>query len=330
MKKVLENILFYLLWGFARMIAVSPYFVQYRVVHSFFYGLFRYVLRYRRKLIVKQLSDSFPEKSQKEIQSIANKYYGTLSTMIVNTFVMAGMKESEMRKRVSFPGLKEQADSYAGRDIVVLTSHFGFWEYYLFAELQLYRTHRLMVAFHALRSRIMSRFYERIRSISGVEPVSSEMYLRRYILSITNRKEGEPNVLLGLISDQNSAPHGKNPHWYKFLNHPTIFFEGGEKMALKYHLPVIYLNMIETKRGYYNSEMTVIYDGYEKVDDYVITQRYADCLERDIRLYPHLWMWSHNRWKYYPDPVTGEPCRIAKSKHRQKREAEDLMKRKLK
>jgi KDO2-lipid IV(A) lauroyltransferase len=64
--------------------------------------------------------------------------------------------------------------------------------------------------------------------------------------------------------------------------------------------------MSRIKAGKYRGEVTLIYDGKQSVEKFEITERYVELLERDIRNQPEGWMWSHRRWKYYPDPVTGE------------------------
>ncbi|MBQ2417705.1 MAG: hypothetical protein II282_05865, partial [Alistipes sp.] len=68
-----------ILWVLCRSVAIMPYWMQYGCVANIVYLLMRYVVRYRRSLIIKQLTDSFPEKSPKEIKSICNDYYHTLA-----------------------------------------------------------------------------------------------------------------------------------------------------------------------------------------------------------------------------------------------------------
>ena len=130
-------------------------------------------------------------------------------------------------------------------------------------------------------------------------------------ITIYHGEDGKDGVdgrqmLLGLIADQNAPPQG-DVHWYDFLNHKTLFFEGGEQMAVKFNLPVLYLSMSRISAGKYRGEVILLYDGIESVEKHEITERYVRQLERDILREPAAWMWSHRRWKYYPDPVTGEP-----------------------
>lgn len=292
-----------LLWLLCRSIAIMPYWVQYYVLMEFIYFVLRYLLRYRRRLIERQLSGSFPDKSQKEIETICNRYYRTLAEMFINTMVLAGMSLEEQRRRLVVDENRtiETADDDM-RNVVVLTSHFGIWEYASLA--QNYTTkYKYVVAYHKLRSQVWDDLYYRLRIHPDVIPVESNNYMRFYMTH--NEGIDSKPLLLGLIADQ-SAPAYKGCRWYDFMNRKTIFYEGGEALALKYGLPVYYFELNRVRRGYYRGHFELIYDGKEEVQRGEITARYVARLEKAVCRQPEMWLWSHRRWKYTLDPITGE------------------------
>lgn len=293
-KSIINGVRAEAMWILCRSIAVLPYWFQYYVLLEVVCFILRFVVRYRRRLIIRQLSDSFPEKSHAEIVAICHKYYRSLAEMIINTITLSGMSDTERARRVTFHGTAEVQQIIAGRNAVALTSHYGFWEYYTFASLWLSR-HRIVVAYHPIKDLAMDEFYRRLRRMRSVDAVASNQFMRFYM----NHKEGidGKHLVIGLISDQNSPPRG-DVHWYRFLNHDSLFFYGGEQLALKFGLPVFYLELQRIRRGYYHCEYKLIYDGKEQVEPYEITERYVRALERTIVRRPELWMWSHNRWKY--------------------------------
>ena len=105
---------------------------------------------------------------------------------------------------------------------------------------------------------------------------------------------------MGLIADQN-PPRRPDSHWFRFLNQDTIFFDGGEKLALKCRLPVYFVRLERRRRGCYEMSFVPIYDGEEPVGPNEITERYVRLLEAEIRRCPELWIWSHKRWKHKRD-----------------------------
>ncbi len=295
-------------WMLCCGVGKMPYWFQYHVLQDTICFVLKYIVRYRRKLIMRQLSDSFPERDEQEIKRLCSEYYDTLAEMIVNTITLAGMTDEERARRVTFHGADSVRDDIRGRNVIALTSHYGFWEYYPFAALWLHE-HHLVVAYHKLKNPVFDELFLRMRRTDKVTPVNSAHFLRYYLQHQDGI--GGKNLALGMVSDQNSAPHGKDIHWFRFLNHDTIFFDGAEQLALKYGLPVYYMELERIKRGYYNCRFVQVHDGKEPVEQYEITERFVRMLEQTINKKPELWMWSHNRWKYRKDKcdANGRPIR---------------------
>jgi len=115
---------------------------------------------------------------------------------------------------------------------------------------------------------------------------------------------GEPRAY-ALIADQ--TPRKKDPkHWTRFLRQDTAFFVGADKIAKFLESPVYFVSMKRERRGYYEVRLDVLAEPpYEDIDDAVIVERYARCLERAIVDSPADWLWLQKKWKY-AKPVPGE------------------------
>lgn len=286
-----------LLWILCKFVAILPYFVQYRILLKFVYFVLYYCVRYRRKLVVKNLKESFPEKSDKELKIIERNYYHNLAEIMIDTVVMARMDREECMRRMVFTNSDEMSAIVGDRNCITMTSHLGCWEYYGFWGMWL-PNHILVAVYHKLHSEVFDELYKRLRDHERELPVASYDSLRFFI---RNREGYEGKRLaLGLISDQN-PPRLPDSHWYRFLNHDTLFFEGGEQLAMKFNIPVLYVRQRKVRRGYYEAEMEVIYDGVEEVAPHEITERYVRLLEQDICECPDMWIWSHRRWKHRRD-----------------------------
>ena len=292
-----------ILWVLCRAVAITPAWFHYGCLGSFIYFLMRYVVRYRRKLIIAQLAKSFPEWSEQRVANVCNDYYRFLAQTFIGTATIAGMSYKKRLEVLEVTLSEEIKKVVEGRDFVYMSSHHNFWEFAQFSALR-FEGHKAIYAYHPLTSKVWDELYFHLRVSKDGLPVPSGQLIRYYL---EHRKDGVDGrrMLLGLIADQNAAPKGE-VHWYNFLNRPTIFFEGGEQLAMKFHMPVLYLGMSYVAPGKYKGEVTLLYDGYESVEKHEITERYVRQLERDILREPAHWMWSHRRWKFYPDPETGE------------------------
>lgn len=290
------------IWLLCRSVAILPHWIQYHVLARLCSFIMRYVVRYRRALIIAQLSGCFPEKSAQEIQQICNDFYRYLGEVIICTMTMAGITDEQRRTIMKFNIPDSVREGVNGQHFILLTSHSGFWEYAQFITMSL-PGYCEIGAYHPLSNKVWDELFFYLRSFENVIPVQSSQYLRYFVQHRASGVNGKP-MMLGMVSDQNAPPTG-DIHWFNFLNRPTLFFEGGEQLALRFGVPVTYLSMRRVSVGKYEAELSLIYDGKEQVAKHEITERFVRLLDKDIRRDPASWMWSHRRWKYQRDPETG-------------------------
>lgn len=283
------------LWYSARTFAVMPYWFKYYVVENVLFFLLYYCLRYRMNVVRTNLRNSFPEKSAEERAVIARRFYRTLAEIFVDTVNMAHMTRKKACKVLTVKGFDEHYRAVHGRDWIAMPAHFGCWEYCAYW-CHYERSQMLVAVYHPLRSPVMECFYRRLRDFENSMAVAMSESLRFYLRHREKGIDGK-NLVLGLIADQN-PPRRPDSHWFRFLNQDTIFFDGGEKLAVRCKLPVYFVRMERIRRGRYEMSFELIYDGVEQVAENEITERYVRRLEAEIRRRPELWMWSHRRWKH--------------------------------
>ena len=297
LRDIYENVVVALLWSLCFVIAILPRCIRYGVLVPLVAYVLRRVMHYRYDVIMRQLRDSFPHEREEELHDICHKYYYHLAEMIIDTLSLAGMNDKRRKNATEFNLPENFHEQIEGRNIVALTSHYGFWE----IALNLYLAtpnHHLVVAYRPLKSPIMDKLLHRLRNNKAVDIVPSKSFVRYYV---ANRKGiNGKNIVVGLISDQNCPPT-KGCCWHRFLNHDSLFFDGGEQLAIKFGLPVYYMELERIEAGRYRHNYTMLYDGKEEVKPHEITERYVRCLERTIETKPEHWMWSHRRWKHLPD-----------------------------
>jgi KDO2-lipid IV(A) lauroyltransferase len=272
-----------------------PRWVRYYVLEDFIYFILRFVLHYRRDVIMTNLRNAFPERDEEELRSIMHKCYRNLAEQMINTISLAGITPEQLKQRATFPDAKKYIDGCKGDDTILMAGHLGCWEYFMAAGIY-NPTHKLVSVFHPLNNNALDDLFRRLRKIPNTEAIPRDESLR-YFLKNRGGKGAERFLTMGLIADQNPYRH-KDSHWFRFLNQDTIFAEGGEQLALKLHLPVWYIGLKYRRRGEYDIFVELLYDGKEEVAEFEITERYIRVLEREICAAPHLWLWSHRRWKH--------------------------------
>ncbi|MBO4454749.1 MAG: lysophospholipid acyltransferase family protein [Paludibacteraceae bacterium] len=276
------------------LLSRMPIGVHHALAGGVIYPLMYHVVRYRRRLVSKNLRLSFPEKSPKERKAIAKAFYRQFADTIVESVYGYRMSDEEMKRRVVFTHMDEvnRLVDAAGGGIFML-AHFGNWEWQASIQQWVSPGVTEMNIYRHLNSAAMDKLMLDIRSKRGGVCVEKQRVLREMV---RYRAEKKP-ATIGLLSDQKPRPE-VTKYRTTFLNQETGFLDGGEVLAKKFGYPVFYLYITRTERGYYHTEMRTVSAAPKETQEGEITERYARLLEENIREQPELWLWTHNRWKW--------------------------------
>lgn len=287
-----QKILFYFLYCFLYILSLIPFGVIY-ILSDFLYFIAYYIIRYRRKLVRKNLKESFPQKSDNEIIEIEKNFYLWLCDYIVETIKLASISKEEMKRRVTYTNLDVLNDTLnKGYSIAFYLGHYCNWEYVTSLGLYMPENSITQQVYHPLENKVMDAIMLKLRSKMGTESVSMENILRR----IGEAKRDKQQISIGFISDQ--VPFWNNIHyWTNFLNHDTPVLTGTERLAKKFDLACIYLDMSRRKRGYYEIDIKLLTDEPKQMKDWNITEMFFRTFEKTIQQQPEQWLWTHNRWK---------------------------------
>ncbi len=249
--------------------------------------------RYRRKIVEQNLKDSFPEKSDEERKKIADAYYHLLCDYIAEDIKLFSMSRKTMMRRMTFSGLEHIKEGFdSGKDYMfAYLGHFGNWEWIASLQYWMPYAHCSQI-YHPLYNKVSDRIFLKLRQQYGGECIPMKKTLRR-ILEI--RKNGE-KVVVGFISDQ--LPKWNSIHHFSpFLHRETAVFTGTEQLAKKLDAMVYYARVTRPRRGYYHCEFIPMTHTAKDYADFDLTDLYMRMLEDDIRRTPHLWLWTHKRWR---------------------------------
>ena len=280
---------------FIRIFSLFPLSVLYFLADYVIYPLVRYVVRYRLQLVRKNIRLSFPEKSEMERDAIINAFYHHFADILVELIYGYRVSNEEMRARVVFDNVDMLEDlARKKHGVIVYLGHMCNWEW--LADLNKQFVDQSIIEYNVYRkqkSANADKAILQLRSKRGGECVEKNMLLRKLV----QLRHVDHPFVIGLIADQKPSP--RNAHtWTTFLNQDTAFLDGGEVLARKFDLGVVYANIISPKRGYYRIHFELITDDPQSVPENEITLSYARMIEANIRQQPARWLWTHNRWKY--------------------------------
>jgi len=265
-----------------------------RGIYLFVYHFFGY----RKRIVRENLDRSFPFLSTESRLDIERKFYHQFSELFTEIIrlVRSKSKISPPYLHLTQPELLQEYLK-KGQNLVIMAGHYGNWELITLSLLAV--GYRVLAVYKPQSSPLASDLMNRIRQKPGLTLIP----MKETIRAIHREKDhnASPYCLL-LVADQIPA-RGDIHFWIRFLNQETAFFTGGEKIALRFRMPVIYFDQHKTSFGSYEGFLKVLYDGNEDLPEYTITTRFANLLEASITREPPLWLWSHRRWKYGKENV---------------------------
>jgi KDO2-lipid IV(A) lauroyltransferase len=278
---------------FLYLISLLPFWFLYLISDFLFFIVYR-VIGYRRKVVQENLLKAFPEKTGEERRYIEKKYYKYLADLIVETVKMVTASEKSILKRITATN-GELIDKYfdEGRSIMLAVGHYGNWEMSALMVSTLVKK-RLLIVYKPLTNNIFDNFFNKMRSRFGAEMIAMKNVLRTMV------KEKNNIIMSVFVADQTPVQH-EATYFTTFLNQPTAFFLGIEKIAKLTDPVVVFGDLKYVKRGHYEYTGIVLTENAKETAEYEITDKYVRCLETMIKRQPQYWLWSHRRWKFKPE-----------------------------
>ncbi|SMO90087.1 KDO2-lipid IV(A) lauroyltransferase [Saccharicrinis carchari] len=280
---------------FIKLIGYLPFWALF-LLSDAFYFLIR-LSGYRKKTVMTNLRNAFPEKSEKEIQNIATKFYRHLCDLFFETFKLQSMSEAQMRQRVQISNAELLNRYYdEGKDVIAVLGHYGNWEWV--PSINLFIKAQGCEVYHVIRNKEYDKYMLGLRSKWGTLnfPMKTS-YRSMHKLKMENKR-----FVIGMISDQSPAKN-KIQYFTRFLNQDTPVLLGTEKMAIKTNSPVVFFRFDKIKRGYYKLTVEPLIENPRETREYEITEIHTKHLENIIREKPEFWLWSHKRWKHKREDV---------------------------
>ncbi len=290
-----------LLYAVTYLHAMLPLSALY-FISDILYLLIYYVVRYRRRMVRRNIRNSFPEKSEKEIIRIEKDFYHHLCDYFVETIKTLHISDDEVQKRMKFENSEVINQLIAdGNSCILSLGHYGNWEWVTTMKFHLPPNVKQIFVYKELHSNIFDKLFLEIRCSFQAIPIEMRSVYRKLIES---KKNGDI-VVAGFLTDQR-PPKNKGHYWTKFMNQDTVVQTGMEKIAKLLNLSIVYLDITKVKRGHYVGKFHIITVDASNEPEFTIMERYMSKLEETIVREPAYYLWSHNRWKFEKAPAEEE------------------------
>jgi KDO2-lipid IV(A) lauroyltransferase len=281
------NLIFY--YGVLIPISRLPYPVLYFLSDGLYIIIYK-LIGYRKKVVLQNIANSFPDKTSSEQQQIVKGYYKHLCDLVVESIKVFTISDAQVKERFTITN-PEYIDRFydKGQSVILAGGHYNNWELFAVA-IDAPIKHKAVAIYKRLSNPFFDDKMRTSRSKYGLKMISTK--------SARDEFEKEDSLRVIIFGIDQFPSRTMNCYWGQFLNQDTATSFGAEKYAKEYNYPVLSGRINKIKRGYYSFEFTDAIEEPRLTAHGEITRRVNYLLEQDIIAKPEYWLWSHKRWKH--------------------------------
>lgn len=260
--------------------------------------LYRF-LPYRRAIVMANIKQVFGDVlSPKEQTSLAQSFYSHLATSIKEMIQLRFMSEQRLKKQVEVRGYERLLKvAEGGRGILVLTGHFGNWEYAPIGGILNFK--QFQGQFHFIRRTLGGKFIERLLFHryydAGLNVIPKKNALQQ-VCDVLDK-----NHAVVFVLDQHASLVNRDGVAVEFFGKKAGTYRSLASIARHTGIPVIPAAGYRLEKGRHVLEFhePIHWDDHGSTQEsiYHNTLAYNKALENIILAHPEQWMWLHKRWK---------------------------------
>ena len=279
----------YIAYFYLKLLAYSPsIFLTFK---KYSFRIFLKIINYRGSIILNNLRNSFPKKTNSELLKIKNQFYNHLSDLVTENIQLLNTSKLFFKNKFIFKNKELIHSCFKNKkDVIIVLGHYGNWEWGLLAS-NILSEYEMIGVYKPLNSRFWDKKVKKIRSQFGASLISMKEAARKIL-----KKHDKPRII-ALINDQTPAKEEIN-YWSIFLNQKTPVFLGAEKLSKKLNCPIIFSKINKLNNEKYEVEFELITNTPQEFKEGEITNLFLNKLEKQIISKPEYWLWSHRRWKH--------------------------------
>lgn len=255
--------------------------------------LFYYVIPIRKKVVLENLKRAFPEYSEKKIREIAYGSYKSFAITLTEILTVPILTKEEVLRNMDCPNINLAKEILnEGKGLILLTAHFGNWEYGALGSSLLAGVPFYMVV-KQQRNELVNEWLNKNREKWDNKVVPLGISIRNVYQALREKK------LVGIAADQRGPAEGVRVNLFGI---PSSVYTGPAVLHIKLGVPLIVGITVRQPDYTYKTVLKRIdtdnLPEREEEKIQVISQRYTTVLEEYLRENPEQWLWMHNRWKY--------------------------------
>ncbi len=250
-----------------------------------------HVFGYRRKVVQDNLNLVFPNKDKKEIAQIEKAFYKHLCDTFLEMVKSMNLSKKEVLKKYAVVNPELLRTIEKERSIIILCAHYANWEWNV--SINNYVKSKGYAVYQQINNTYFDAFVRKVRAKWNTTLITQQQTAKTVIQNHRN----QIRATYGMVSDQSPQAH-RAQYWTDFMGITVPIFNGGETLARKTGLAVVFLKVSKVKRGHYRAEFIPITLNGKETEQNEITNAFLRLTEAQIKEKPEYYLWTHKRWKH--------------------------------
>lgn len=285
--------MYYIVYAFLYVFSLLPFWILYGISYCT-YVLIYYVVRYRKDVVIENLTIAFPDKSTEEKEGIAKKFYKNFTDSFIETIKLFSISPAQLQKRFNWDCGELNKYYETGRNVQAHLGHFFNWEYANLS-VSLTATFPVLVVYMPITNKAMNKIVIKLRTRFNAKIIGATTFLKDF------RPYSKEHSCLIFVADQNAGLYNL-AYWLPFFGKMAPFVTGPEKTARLNNSICVYVKFKKIKRGYYTVRLIEMTNEPRLLKEGDLTKSIRDMVEENIREQPENYLWTHRRWKRTFDP----------------------------
>lgn len=287
----MQLLVFVLAYPLLWFISILPFPVFYKLSDVLYFLIYR-VVGYRRKVVRENLAMTLPHLSPAERLDIERKFFAHMCDMFLEMIKTMSMSEAEISKRFvcTNPEVLREYEA-KGKSIALMCAHYASWEWLIALSKQM--GFPAYTIYKKVNNEYFDRLVRKIRRNLNTQLVEAKESVELMVL----HKRKRVLAYYGFAADQSPQVH-RAKYWDKFMGIKVPVHTGGEMLAKKLDMNMLFAKVTKVKRGYYQCTLIPLVDNPRAYKDFDITSIYLREVEKQILEAPEYYFWTHKRWKH--------------------------------
>ncbi len=280
--------------------------------HYFWAGILAFliekVIRYRRDVVMVNLSRSFPEKTYAEVTRICHRFYRYFAEIFTECLWFGGRRGERGRERLrrshivefSNPGELNRLLSQSGQ-VMILSSHAGNWELlagllnYSYGEKLELEPRGLTIAYRRMSDAISDQAFSFNRT-AMLDDLDCDCFVESFDVKQFICEHRDPGRAFLMVTDQYPYGGRKNME-VEFMHRRTVTMSAAATLGIRFDMAIAYMRLESREDGGYRVTLVPVCEHAAGEDPAEIMQQYYRLLEQDLEAQPWNYLWTHRRWK---------------------------------